>query len=210
MAIVGASFTAGVGPGDAALSWAVLLARMLHWNAVVYGVPGVGYFRSGDGGRGPVVRMLAREDLSALAPALVIIQAGHNDSGVPPPLEHLRVRQAITMIHAAAPRARIALLTAFAGWDRPPALYQANDAIIGAATAADRNAIIMNPLGGGGWQFEHAHGGLHPTAAGDAWIAAKVAAILRAHGVLPAEAAGSAPVICDSGISAARRSPRYQ
>src|SRR5579859_5879688 len=38
MAVVGASFTAGVGssPGQ---SWAAQLARHLHWDAVIYGVP---------------------------------------------------------------------------------------------------------------------------------------------------------------------------
>ena len=43
MAIVGASYTAGIGPDNPAQSWAVRLARLLHWNAVIYGVPGAGY-----------------------------------------------------------------------------------------------------------------------------------------------------------------------
>lgn len=198
MAVVGASYTAGVGPGDAALSWAVLLARALRWNAVVDGVSGVGYARTGTGGQGPVIRLLQGEDLRALAPGLVIVQAGHDDDGVPASLERRQVTQVIAAIRAAAPRARIALLTVFTGPSRPvPAgLYRTNDEIIAAGTAADPGVIIMNPLGGG-WSFAHAHRGLHPTAAGDAWIAAKAAAILRAHGVLPA-ATGSDPVICDS------------
>jgi hypothetical protein len=55
--------------------------------------------------------------------------------------------------------------------------------IIAAARAADPHVIVMNPLGGG-WSFQRAaRGGLHPSAAGDAWIAAKVAATLRAQGV---------------------------
>lgn len=205
MAVVGASYTAGVGPGGASLSWAVLLARTLRWNAVVDGVSGVGYARAGAGGQGPVIRMLAREDLRALAPALVIVQAGHDDSGVPPALERQRVRQVIAAIRAAAPRARIALLTVFTKPSRPvpAALYRTDREIIAAAMAADPGVIVMNPLGGG-WNFAHAHDGLHPTAAGDAWIAAKAAAILRAHGVLPA-APGSDPVICDSGIGKSRR-----
>jgi hypothetical protein len=81
MAIVGASFTAGTGPGNAALSWAVLLARTLGWNAVVDGVPGAGYVRAGAGHQGPVARLLASEDLRALGPGLVVVQAGHDDSG---------------------------------------------------------------------------------------------------------------------------------
>jgi hypothetical protein len=54
VAIVGASFTAGVGAEDPAGSWAVLLARQLHWNAFVYGVPGAGYVHPGLGRKGPV------------------------------------------------------------------------------------------------------------------------------------------------------------
>jgi lysophospholipase L1-like esterase len=204
VAIVGASYTAGVGPGEAAQSWAVLLARALGWNAVVDGVPGVGYVRAGAGDHGPVIRMLTRIGLSALDPALVIVQAGHDDSGVPASLERQRVGQVIAAIRAAAPRAKIALLTVFTGPSGPTAaLDRTNDAIIAAALAADPGVIIMNPLAG--WSYAHAHGGLHPTAAGDGWIAARVEAIVRAHGVLPAAAgaagaAGSGPVICDSGI----------
>ena len=42
IAIVGASYTAGTGPDNPLLSWAVVLARLLHWNAVIDGVPGAG------------------------------------------------------------------------------------------------------------------------------------------------------------------------
>jgi lysophospholipase L1-like esterase len=207
MAVAGASFTAGTGPGDAALSWAVLLARTLGWNAVVDGVPGAGYVSAGSSRRGPVGQLLAREDLRALDPRLVVVQAGHDDSGVPASLERQRVGQVIDMIRAAAPRARIALLTVFAPQSGPTAaLSLVNDVIIAAARAADPHVIVMNPLGGG-WRFQRAaHGGLHPSAAGDAWIAAKVAATLRAHGVAPA--AGRGAVICDSGAGRGPRSPR--
>jgi lysophospholipase L1-like esterase len=208
MAVVGASFTAGTGPGNAALSWAVLLARTLGWNAVVDGVPGAGYVRAGAGHQGPMARMLVREDLRALDPGLVIVQAGHDDSGVPASLERQRVGQVIAMIRAAAPRARIALLTVFAAQSGPTAaLSLVNDAIVAAARAADPDVIVMNPLGGG-WRFQRAaRGALHPSAAGDAWIAAKVAATLRADGVVPA-AADSGAVICDSATGP--RSPRFQ
>jgi len=209
MAIVGASFTAGTGPGNAALSWAVLLARTLGWNAVVDGVPGAGYVRAGAGHQGPVARLLAGEDLRALDPRLVVVQAGHDDSGVPASLERQRVGQAIDAIRAAAPRARIALLTVFAPQSGPTAVLSlVNDVIIAAARAADPHVIVMNPLGGG-WSFQRAaRGGLHPSAAGDVRIAAKVAATLRAHGVAPA--AGHGAVICDSGAAHGPRSARFQ
>jgi lysophospholipase L1-like esterase len=220
MAIVGASYTAGVGPHDPELSWAVQLARMLGWNAVIDGVSGAGYVSAGAGGQGPVARMLAREELAALDPALVIVQAGHNDTGVPPWVERQQVGRAIAFIRAAAPRARIALLTVFTGQSPAhlAAFYQTDAAIVAAGLAADPGAIIMDPLAGR-WNFEHFDGGLHPTAAGDTWIARKVGAILRAHGVLPAataataataRAAGKTPAICVEavGVHVAAGRPR--
>jgi len=84
VAIVGASFTAGVGAEDPAGSWAVLLARQLRWNAFVYGVPGAGYVHPGPSRKGPVAaeitrafRLLANDCvLDANANAL-INQSGH-------------------------------------------------------------------------------------------------------------------------------------
>ena len=176
--IVGASFTAGVGSGSPGKSWAVVLARRLHWDAVVYGDPGAGYVRAGVGREGPVAAEIARVDLRAVAPALVIVQAGHDDIGVPPRLEQRRVEQAVALIQVEAPHARIALLTVFAGRSRPAAAYRTDRAIVTAGRAADRNVIIMDPLAAG-WTFPRAHDGLHPTAPGSAWIARQVAAILR-------------------------------
>src|SRR4029077_3665405 len=66
VAIVGASFTAGVGAEDPAGSWAVLLARQLRWNAFVYGVPGAGYVHPGLSRKGPVAAEVARVHLGAL------------------------------------------------------------------------------------------------------------------------------------------------
>jgi lysophospholipase L1-like esterase len=196
VAILGASFTAGVGssPGG---SWAVLLARHLHWDAVVYGVPGAGYVRPGAGHGGPVAAEIARVGLRALAPSLIIVQVGHDDIGIPPALERQRVTQAMAAIRAQAPRARVALLTVFPGRSPLGAAYRTDQAIVDAARAADHAVIIIDPLTGH-WTFPHMRDGLHPTPAGSAWIAGQVAAILRDHGVHPAPAAaGPGPIICD-------------
>jgi acyl-CoA thioesterase I len=219
LAVIGASFTAGVGPGYADQSWAVLLARMLHWDAVVYGIPGAGYVHAGAGRRGPVARELAQVGLHALAPTLVVVQAGHDDIGVPPGLERRRVEQAVALIRAEVPGARIALVTVFTGRSSAPAAYRrarsADHAIVLGGTAGDRQVIIIDPLTAG-WKFPRTRGGLHPTARGSEWIARTVAGILRAHGVRAAPAArpaprrggsggsrsASAPVLCDSGIPA--------
>ena len=200
VAILGASITAGVGAGDPAGSWAVLLARQLHWNAFVYGVPGAGYVHPGLGRKGPVAAEITRAHLRALRPALVIVQAGHDDMRVPPDLERQRVEQAVAMIKAQAPGARIALLTVFAGRSRPPAIYRTDQAIVAGGMAADPQVIIMDPLASG-WRFPHARDGLHPSPQGDAWIAGTVAGILRQYGVRPAPA-GRAAALCAIAIRA--------
>jgi lysophospholipase L1-like esterase len=210
LAIVGASFTAGVGSGSPGKSWAVVLARLLHWDAVIYGDPGAGYVRAGVARKGPVAAEIARLNLRALAPALVIVQAGHDDIGVRPGLEQRRVEQAVALIHAEAPHARIALLTVFAarsgtavGRSRSAAAYRTDHAIVTAGRAADRNVIIIDPLVAG-WTFPRARDGLYPTASGSVWIAGQVAGILREHGVRPAppqlDKAGA--IICDWSIPA--------
>jgi lysophospholipase L1-like esterase len=203
VAIVGASFTAGVGPGNPGKSWAVLLARMEHWDAVIYGDPGAGYVRLGARHEGPVAAELARIGLRALDPVLVIVQAGHNDIGEPLQLEQRRVAQAIALIRAEAPRARIALLTVFPGRSHAARVYRTDQAIVTAARAADPGVIIMDPLTGG-WNFARVRDELHPTAGGDLQIALKVAEILREHGVIPAPAVGGS-LICDSAVQV--RSP---
>jgi acyl-CoA thioesterase I len=214
LAVVGASFTAGVGPGSAARSWAVLLARLLRWDAVVDGVSGAGYVRAGLRHQGPVAAELTRIGLRALDPSLVIIQAGHDDIGVPPAAERRRVRQAISLIRAQAPRARIALITVFtsrrgslAPQDDPAAAYRTDHAIVAAAVSADHNVIIMDPLTAR-WVFSRSRDGLHPSAAGDRWIAHTVAGVLRGHGVVAAHrSATGMPLVCDSGIPPERVRP---
>jgi len=207
IAVVGASYTAGTGPDNPLLSWAVVLARLLHWNAVIDGVPGAGYVSHGEGLHGPMTRMLSAEGLRPLDPSVVIVQAGHDDADVPPATEQSGVRATLGLIHLVAPGARVALLTVFA---LPPggtqALRRTDRVIVTSATAADPKVIIMDPLAGQ-WKFQHADGGLglHPTAAGDAWIAGKVLAILRAYGVRPVPATSAVqPVICDTSVGEKR------
>ena len=208
LAIVGASFTAGVGSGPGR-SWAVLLARHLGWDAVVDGVPGAGYVRAPagrPGSHGPVAAEIARAGLRALQPSLVIVQAGHDDIGVPSALERRRVEQAVDVIRAEAPRAKIVLLTVFPGRSHRGA-YRTDLAIVAAARAAEPAVIIIDPLAAG-WRYAHVRDGLHPTAAGSAWIAARVAAVLREYGVRPAPvSAGRAAIICDPATARLRHRP---
>jgi len=209
LVIVGASFTAGVGPGNPNGSWASLLAHRLGWDAVVYGDPGAGYVRPGVHRQGPVAREISAVDLRKLNPALVIVQAGHNDMGVPAALEQLRVKQVIAQIRAAVPDAGIALITVFVGRLHRAAAYQTDRTIVAAAKAADPAVIIMDPLAGK-WKFARIRDGLHPTAAGSAWIAGQVGETLVDRGVhttLAPRGAGAVPggrpasIICDFGLA---------
>jgi len=199
VAVVGASITAGVGPGDLDSSWAVRLAHLEHWDAVIYGDPGAGYIRRGIMKQGPVAAELARVGLRALRPVLVIVQAGHNDIGEPLRLEQQRVAQAIALIQAEAPQARIALLTVFPGKSHAARVYQTDQAIVTAALAADPGVIIMDPLTGR-WAYPRVRDRLHPTTDGDVQIELKVAEILQEHGVVPGPASGGG-LICDSAVS---------
>ena len=84
--------------------------------------------------------------------------------------------------------------------DGNPALRATDRAIVSAGLAADPGVIIMDPLADR-WRYQHAGGGLHPTAGGDAWIARTVTGILAAHGVRAAPPSGGpAPVICDIAV----------
>jgi lysophospholipase L1-like esterase len=202
LVVAGASFTAGTGPGDPRLSWAVRLAGTLRWNAAIIGEPGAGYTRSGAGGKGPALRLLAREDLAAVHPALVVLQFGHDDMGVPAAVERRSVDATLRYVRLRAPQARIALITVFMGADPGASLAAAErtDDDIASAAAAFRGVTVMNPLTQN-WTFQRAQrGGLHPSTAGSAQIAGLVAGTLRVDGVPSAPAARGAPVICDSGI----------
>ena len=195
---MGASYTAGVGPGNPDESWAGLLTRDLHARAVVYGVPGAGYVRRGAGHRGPVIAELEHIGLPALDPELVIVQAGHNDIGVPLPLEQRRVTEAINLIRDEAPNAKIALVTVFTKKSPSPAAYRTDRAIVSAATATDRDVIIMDPLAQG-WRFGRVRDGLHPSMAGSRWLASTVERALHTNNALRPGgelAAGSPPGKC--------------
>jgi hypothetical protein len=153
-----------------------------------------------------MTRLLTDERLPGLAPSLVIVQAGYDDGRVPAGIERQQVLRTIAQIRAEAPHAAIGLVTVFTSPARPipGRFYRTDAAIVAAARAADPNAIIMDPLTGQ-WAYQHADGGLHPTAAGDAWIAGKVEAILRAHGIVgrpAATALAAAPTLCDIGVPA--------
>jgi lysophospholipase L1-like esterase len=181
--VVGASFTAGVGAGEPIHAWPYLLGHLLGWRVVAKGVPGAGYVRPGAGRRGPMRREVAELAFRRLRPAMVILQAGHNDVGEPLSLVRRGVVQTVRAVRRDAPEARLALLTVFVATGLETAADRStDDTIIAAAKSVDPAAIIMNP---GRWRFPRIADHLHPTPAGHMWIAYRVAEQLLSHGLRP-------------------------
>lgn len=179
LAVVGASFAAGVGAGNRHDAWPEDLARLLHWGAAVSADPGAGYVNPGAGRRGPFSRLAARLNLTRLDPEVVIIQGGHDDIGRSLPLIRDRVESLVTAIRREVPRARLAVLTVFSRGNRPSRAALATDgAIVAAARHADPAVLVFDPLAGH-WHFPRIRDHLHPTAAGHRWIAERLADGLR-------------------------------
>jgi lysophospholipase L1-like esterase len=192
LVVVGASFTAGAGVPDPAASWAVRLARLIRWRAVTLGVPGVGYTRPGADRLGPLSRLVDRLHLDALHPALVIIQAGHDDQRVPAAVEAEHVAGLVRRLRSEVPAARLAFLTVFSPSAASAATRTAEAAtdstIVSAIRRSDPRGIVVDPLRSG-WHFPRAADGLHPTARGDLLIAERVARALTRAGVALTSAA---------------------
>lgn len=200
---LGASFTAGVGADGPAQSWAVRLAELIRWRAVTIGVPGAGYAAPGVDHLGPLSGEVIRAHLAALHPSLIIIQAGHDDVGIPRAAEAAHVARLIGRLRAAAPGARLAFLTVFSRPDPGrPVLDQelsTDSTIVAAIRKADPRAIVIDPLRDH-WRFPRADGGagLHPSSRGHLVIADLVARALVRAGVVPSAASRPQPatVIC--------------
>lgn len=196
---IGASFTAGVGPGRPSLSWGVRLGELLDWRAVTLGIPGAGYTNAGLFHLGPLAKEVDLVHLALVHAKLVFIQAGHNDWRVPPAVEASNVADLIRQLRRAAPHARLVFVTAFSSQAQPASgkVRGANFTIVRTIRASDRNAIIVDPLA---WRFPRAADGLHPSAAGDLVIAEHVAHVLLEAGAVPTIAArpSAAQVRCET------------
>jgi acyl-CoA thioesterase-1 len=179
LAVVGASFAAGVGAGNRHNAWPEDLARILHGRVAVSADPGAGYVNPGAGHRGPFSRLAARLNLARLDPGVVIIQGGHDDIGRPLTLIRERVESLVAAIRREVPHARLAVLTVFARGNRlSRAAWATDQTIVAAARHADPPVLVFDPLAGR-WHFPRIGDHLHPTAAGHRWIAERLAAGLR-------------------------------
>jgi len=190
--VFGASYTAGVGAPGPGQGWAVRLPELLHWRGEAFGVPGAGYVSPGAQHLGPLAHELPRLDLGKLHPAVVVVQAGHDDWHVPPGVEAAHVTGLVRRLRAEAPRARLVFLTVFTQpHTSGPVLARerATDAAIAAAVhRADPHAVVIDPLREH-WRFPRFDGGLHPDARGHLLIAQWVARALVRAGAVPGAAA---------------------
>jgi acyl-CoA thioesterase-1 len=186
LAVVGASFSAGVGAQASAKAWPADLGRMLHMRVEVSADPGAGFISPGRGHRGPFAKLTGQLKLAELRPAVVVIQGGHNDIGRPAPALSRNVRQLVNSIRCQTPGTRVAILSVFPTGNVPShAAVLTDRVIVAAARQADPQVIVLDPITQH-WHFARGRDQLHPTVAGHQWIAAKVAAALRAAGAVPA------------------------
>jgi lysophospholipase L1-like esterase len=175
LAVVGASFSAGVGAGRAALAWPADLGRILHIGVVVSADPGAGYLSLGAGRRGPFRVLAGKLNLARLRPQLVLVQGGHNDIGRPAAALRGSVRALIAQIRCESPNSRIGVVTVFpTGGVASPAARLTDRVIVNAARTADPQVQIFDPITGG-WRFPRVGDDLHPSPAGHRWIAEKIA-----------------------------------
>ena len=192
LAVVGASFSAGVGAGNRAHAWPEDLARIMGWRLAVSADPGAGYVNPGAGHRGPFSQLAAHLHLARLDPGVVIIQGGHDDIGRPLPLIRSRVESLISTIRRQDPRGRLAVLTVFPRGRPDPAALATDQAIVAAARRADPAVLVFDPIASH-WQFPRIGDHLHPAPAGHEWIARHLAAGLRDPGTLDRDRAPSGP-----------------
>jgi acyl-CoA thioesterase I len=183
LAVVGASFSAGVGAGQPDRAWPQDLARIMHWRLALSADPGAGYLNPGAGHRGPFAQLAARLHLARIDPNTIIIQGGHDDIGRPLPQLRGQVESLIAAVHRECPQSRLAVLTVFPRGNPNAATVATDQTIVAAARHADPAVIVFDPITSH-WHFPRIGDQLHPTPAGHEWIAHRLARGLRAGGSL--------------------------
>lgn len=179
LAVIGASFAAGVGSDGPHEGWPYQVGRIEGWRVVVSADPGAGFVNPGIGHHGPFSRLAGRLGLARLNPSIVIVQGGYNDVGRPPAAVAAQVTALVDTIRRSAPRARLGLISVFSLRAGPTRTAVALDhTIIGAARRADPSVVVFDPLAEH-WVFPRIADDLHPSPAGHVWIATRIAQGLR-------------------------------
>ncbi|WP_216903277.1 SGNH/GDSL hydrolase family protein [Nocardia alni] len=182
LAVVGASISDGVGAGNPDRAYPALLAAQLGWQSMVSADPGAGYVALGSRKLGPMLRLLAKLQLTDHKPTMVIVQAGYNDIGKSPKVLASSVSKVIGEIRTQAPDAAVGVLTVFPKGQPSPAAWATDTIIVDAARNADPHVYIFDPLTSH-WVFPTLADRLHPTAVGHRWIADRLAADFRHDGL---------------------------
>ncbi|MHB1486819.1 MAG: SGNH/GDSL hydrolase family protein [Acidimicrobiales bacterium] len=185
LAVVGASFSAGVGAHRVQASWPEDLARALRWRLVVSADPGAGYVNRGVRDLGPFANLAAQLHLGRREPTVVIIQGGHNDIRQPPALVSRRVESLVRAIQHQSPEAKVCVLTVFTATNHSSAAAWVTDrAIVAGARSADPGVMVLDPLASH-WSFPRTPDNLHPSPAGHRWIAQRIDIALHQRGAVP-------------------------
>ncbi len=186
VAVISDSYTTGtvdggMGPRNwTALAWQRLARRGIDVVADVAAEGRAGYDTVGNRGSvfaDLIVRATRADD------AVVVFFGSRNDQEVPPARLRTRVRQAFDLAQRRAPRARLLVIgPAWPTPDVPPVMLGIRDILRAEAAAA--GGSFFDPLAAG-W-FMNQPGligpdGVHPTDAGHAYLAARIAPLIAAR-----------------------------
>jgi phospholipase/lecithinase/hemolysin len=183
IAVVGDSYTNGTAiGGQGPHAWTTLAWKSLARRGVPVAADVAAEGRAGYGVRGDQGNMFVDLTPRAVKPddALVVFYGSRNDQGVDPNFLSSQVFNSFSLAHGIAPNAR--LLVIGPPWptaDVPPAVLQVRDILSFQAMLA--GATFIDPIAAG-WFVDRpdliGKDGVHPTDAGHAYMADKIAPLI--------------------------------
>ncbi|RAY11349.1 SGNH/GDSL hydrolase family protein [Actinomadura craniellae] len=189
--VLGDSYTAGLSDVPPEQTYAADTARTLGWQVVIAGWRGTGYLA-----RGQIDKNFAamfRDQLAwRPAPDMIVISGGHNDWTKDPALVSAAARRLLAAVKAHWPRTHVVLLGPLWGGDPPLRAHALHDGLREVATSL--GVPFIDPLrerwitgsvrlGTGNAARYTLPDGIHPTRAGNRYLARRLGADLRALGL---------------------------
>lgn len=191
--LLGDSFTEGTGGTTVIEGLGVLLGDLLRWNVTATGLGGTGYLNAATGGKVKFRDRLTK-DVVNYNPDVVIVAGGINDTGFTKSAVQTEARLLFGAIVAALPKARIYALGPF--WPNGSPTQAATDVRDALQTAANQIGVtfldtITSPwitgsgkvgttTGTGNADLYTSSDGTHPTDAGHAYLAHRIASAIAA------------------------------